>query len=71
MSKKHTIEYISRYFKEQGCELLEKEYKNTRTKMRYKCNCGNISKTRFYNFKQGKRCRKCSGSEKHTFKYVE
>jgi hypothetical protein len=71
VSKKHTFEYIKQYFKEQECELLEKEYKNNRTKMRYKCNCENISEITFNNFRLGKKCRKCSGSEKHTFQYVK
>lgn len=31
---------VFKYFEEQGCKLLEKEYKNARTKLRYVCNCG-------------------------------
>jgi len=50
MSKKHNYEYVKGCFKEQGCELLEKEYKNNKTKMKYKCNCKNISKITFSNF---------------------
>ena len=71
MSKKHTFEYVKEYFEEQGCELLEEEYKNARFKMKYKCNCGNISETIFNNFKKGSRCSKCGGSKKLTFKYVQ
>jgi len=71
MSQKHTIEYVRQYFKEQRCILLEKEYNGNRIPIKYKCKCGNISKIKFYNFQQGKRCRKCSGSEKHTFSYVK
>jgi len=69
--RKLTYEFVKGYFKEQGCELLEEKYKNNRIKMKYKCSCGNISKITFDNFKRGNRCRKCSGSEKHTLKYIK
>lgn len=71
MSKKLTYEYVKGYFEEQGCELLEEEYKDNKTKMKYKCVCGNISKIVFGSFQQGRRCMKCGGTEKHTFKYVK
>jgi hypothetical protein len=69
-NEKPMFENVFKYFKEQGCELLEKEYKNNGTKMTYLCNCGNISKITFNNFKSGKRCKKCSGKERLTFEYV-
>ena len=69
-NNKYTLEYVKQYFEDQGCELLEKEYKNNKALMRYRCSCGNISRICFGNFKIGKRCVKCCGSEKHTFKYV-
>jgi len=59
MSKKYTFEYVRKYFEERGCELLEIEYKNANTPMKYKCFCGNISKISFANFKRGQRCKKC------------
>jgi len=59
-TKKHTFEFIKDYFKKQGCKILEKKYINSETPMKYKCKCGNISKICFYNFKMGKRCRKCA-----------
>jgi hypothetical protein len=71
MSRKHTIEYVKQYFKEQGCDLMEEEYKNNRTKMRYRCVCGNVSEIIFGSFQQGRRCIKCGGREKHTFDYVK
>lgn len=71
MTKKHTLVHVQNYFKEQGCELLETEYKNANTKMKYLCNCGNKSTMTFANFQKGKRCRKCSGYEKHTFEDVQ
>ena len=71
MNKKHTLESVKSYFKDQGCELLEEEYKNNHYPMKYICHCGNLSKISLANFKKGKRCAKCGGTEKHTYKYVK
>lgn len=54
-----TYEYVYNYFKEQGCELLSKEYKNNHTLLDYKCSCGNISKINFLNFSEGHRSKSC------------
>ena len=70
MPKKLTYDYVKNYFKEQGCELLKKKYKNNITKMKYRCSCGNISKICFASFKKGHRCMEC-GAKKHTFKYIK
>lgn len=68
-TKKLTFEYVYNYFKENKCELLEKEYKNNRILMKYICDCGNISQITFRDFKTGRRCKKCCYSkysgEKH------
>jgi hypothetical protein len=69
---KFTYKYVYNYFKEHDCELLEKEYKNAHTLMKYRCNCGNISEIKFYSFKQGHRCKKCyfkrnSGENNHSY----
>ncbi len=55
-SQKFPYEEVKNYFLEQGCELLETKYVNSQTIMSYRCNCGNISKIRFSNFKTGVRC---------------
>ena len=68
--KRLSYKYVRDYFKEHGCELLEEGYQNNSTKMKYRCECKNISKISFLHFKQGKRCSKCGGSEKFTFEYV-
>ncbi|MHA1469067.1 MAG: hypothetical protein ACTSSP_00750 [Candidatus Asgardarchaeia archaeon] len=68
--RQFSFQYVYSYFKKQGCELLEKKYINSHTKMRYRCKCGNISGIRLANFKLGERCTKCGGSEKFTFEYV-
>lgn len=59
MRIKLDIVHIIKHFMEHGCELLEKEYVNAKTKMQYRCSCGNISEINWNNFQQGQRCRKC------------
>jgi len=74
--KKHTFKEVKQYFKDHGCELLEKEYKDNRTPMKYRCSCGNpdICKITFYRFKVGQRCQKCSSikkAERHRLTYED
>lgn len=52
-------EDVKSYFEEKGCELLEEEYKNARTKMKYRCSCGNVSSIVYDSFKRGNRCQEC------------
>jgi len=52
--------YVINFFKERDCELLEDDYVNSLTSMRYRCSCGNLSRIRFGNFQQGKRCGQCA-----------
>ena len=58
---RYSFKYVCDFFKKNHCKLLEKEYKNCDTKMKYKCNCGNLSKINFDSFKRGTRCLKCAG----------
>lgn len=70
MGKKLTYEYVYNYFKEQGCELLEDEYKNSQKSLQYICKCGYITKTSFSNFKRYHNCKNCVGMKKQSFEYV-
>lgn len=70
-SEKLTFEFVKNYFLEQECELLETEYINAKTNMKYICKCGKESSIKWYNFQQGKRCMKCSGNEKLKFEFVK
>jgi hypothetical protein len=60
-ASKRTLDYdyVKKYFSDQGCELLEDSYVNNSTKMKYKCECGNISTIIFNSFQKGARCRDC------------
>jgi hypothetical protein len=51
-------EYVTQYFKEHGCELLDL-YVNNLQKLKYRCSCGNIAVITFSHFQQGKRCWGC------------
>jgi len=53
------FELVKNYFSENGCELLENEYKNARKRLKYRCSCGKESEICFYSFKNGNRCRDC------------
>ena len=59
MKKKHNLYSVRDFFKENGCELLEEEYVNNSTKMRFKCSCGNVAEQSYANFKKGGRCKEC------------
>lgn len=52
-------EYVRQYFAEHGCELLETEYRNARSKLKYRCSCGNESQIVFDSFRRGNRCWQC------------
>ena len=70
-NKKLTFKKVKKYFKDHDCELFETEYINNRTKMRYRCKCGNEKcKITFNKFKNGQRCPECHGGIRLTFDYV-
>jgi len=74
--QKHTYEYVRQYYKDRGCELLEKEYIDRYTPMKYKCICGNISRIFFDSFQQKQKinCKKCEGksrSGKNNYRWIE
>lgn len=55
----YTYNDIFNFFKTNNCTLLSKEYINNNQILEYICSCGEISKTRFRLFKDGRRCKKC------------
>ena len=69
--KKLTFEYVKQYFESQGCKLIEKEYINNRTDMRYLCKNDHLCKVNFGAFKFGRGCAKCTGNKKHIFEDVQ
>ena len=65
-------EDIQKYYISHKCELLELEYKNNKTLMRYRCKCGNEAIITFSSFRRGSRCIRCSiVDKKHTNEYAQ
>ena len=56
---KLSYEFVNNYFKKHGCTLLEKEYKNCKQLMFYRCKCGKKRLTCFNNFSRGHQCLIC------------
>lgn len=50
---------VQKKFEKHGCKLLETEYKNTNTPLKYTCSCGNNSYITFSNLKSGHLCNQC------------
>lgn len=59
--KRLSYEYVKEQFEINKCKLLENEYINNHTPMRYICNCGNKAIITWNSFKNGSRCNKCEG----------
>jgi len=73
MSKKHTREIARAKFLGKNLELLEEEYKNNKTPMRYRClkkGCNYEGKKSLHNLLSGCGCPKCSEKKKYTKKEV-
>lgn len=64
-------DYVKEYIESFNYKLLSDEYINNRTKLLIQCKEGHIYETTFDTFKSGSRCRKCSGSEKHTYEEIK
>ena len=65
---KLTIKDVRKRFKDEGCELLEKIWINSQTKMKFRCDCGRTGEVTLNSFSNvGQRCKEC-GSEKKSSK---
>ena len=59
MAKRLKYEDIRVAFEKEGYELLDKEYRGSSVKMKYKCPQRHVHEISWDNFKQGKRCPEC------------
>jgi 5-methylcytosine-specific restriction endonuclease McrA len=59
IKRKYSLDDVRELFAEQGKLLLETEFKNSLSPMRYICKCGNESHTNLNNFFKGKDCYQC------------
>lgn len=57
--KKYSLEEIKIIFKERGCELLENNYKNLESLLKFKCICNDVSEITLHSFLKGHYCVKC------------
>lgn len=70
---RHSIECVRKVFADNGCELLSDEYINGKSKLKYRCRCGNISYMSMSKARKGHHCATCRSkkiSEKLTRKHV-
>lgn len=67
-NQKPTINYLIVFYRQQNCRLLEIEYKNSTTKMKFRCCCGGIEMLSWASFRHGHRCRICAGQ--YTYEVV-
>lgn len=51
-------DFVEKYFKMRGCILLE-PYTHSKTKMKFRCSCGNTARISWDSFKAGTKCEMC------------
>lgn len=72
--RKFTFEEVSSAFEKRGCKLLDTEYTNDRTQLRYIAQCGHERTSTYNNFSRGKgdlcpKCRRASNGRKKSLGY--
>ena len=60
---KFSYKKVKKIFKDGGCRLISKEYKNCMEKLEYECSCGRTAEIKLSEFKGGKRCKGCMGEK--------
>lgn len=63
----YEIDYVRECFEQADCELLETEYVNCKTPMRYIAQCGHESVTTFDKFNRKGTSKRCRACHKHTY----
>jgi hypothetical protein len=73
MPKIITYENVKDFFEENNCKLLteKKDYENIRTKLLFKCHCGEISDIQYRTFQNTKKCKYCSNIKKYNYEDVK
>jgi predicted GIY-YIG superfamily endonuclease len=69
--KKFSLHQIQKIYEEQGCKFDDDFYVDSSYLHNYTCKCGHKSKIRLYNFRYGKRCRKCAKNYMPTLEEVK
>jgi 5-methylcytosine-specific restriction endonuclease McrA len=55
----YTANFVSDYYREHGCELLDTFVPASTEKLKYRCVCGEIASMTWYKFRAGHRCQNC------------
>ncbi len=71
MPKKLTYEFVKSNLDKEGYKLLDKEYKNSQSKLKYRCPRNHVHSISWDNWKQGYRCPYCVGVNKPSFEEVK
>lgn len=73
IGKKYTYEQVKEIFDRENCKLLENNYLNNKQKLKYQCQCGNISSTILSRFikHSNHKCPKCGKKIKYTYEEVK
>jgi len=58
------IEKVKLLFQKQGFRLLSTEYKNNQQSLKYRCHCGQTSRTALIHIEKTNGCRKCMGKKR-------
>ena len=70
-NKKHTYDHVYSYIKSKNYTLLSKEYKNSQTKLKIKCNKGHEFEMKYNKFQQGQRCPFCADNKKKSINQIK
>lgn len=76
MYKRWTYQEVKEFVENNNCELLDKEYKNSYSKLKLRCACGKVFETNFHHFKDSnqRQCKECgieSSKNKQRLLYEE
>ncbi len=70
-NQKISYGFIKQSFESEGYKLISKEYKNAYSYLSFICPIGHKHKIKWYSWKQGTRCGKCSNFYNITYKQVK
>ena len=68
--RKLTYKFVKEQFEKEGITLLSKEYKNSKTKLKYRCPVGHTHSITWNDWYNGYRCAYCAGLAKPTIGFV-
>ncbi len=58
--RRYSYKEVKEIFRKGGCVLISKEYKSSKDKLQYLCNCKRPAEIKLNHFQEGSRCMKCA-----------